>query len=356
MTENNEFKLKFAEFAIFEDRATYLNPSRMFFAYFGCLPNNIFVAEVNQKKVKEWLEREHAALIRKKHSRRTFTPNDKEGVYTDVYYLFENKMLIKVDKWNDVLILYCETSEALANEIVVNIRKFRIHAGPSLYTLVEGGKGLQLTSIKCKKPKLSINAHYNDDFDPVHKKMLKELKSKDKSGLFLLHGAPGTGKSTYIKYIIHYLRKNIIFLPPNIAAKLDSPELVGILIEQPNSVFIIEDAENIISSREQGLNSSISMLLNLTDGILGESLGIQFICTFNTSLKNIDKALLRKGRLKMIYEFKTLAPRKVYSLMTKLGNPLPHMREDMTLADIYNYEDNGITAENKKVIGFSYVK
>jgi ATP-dependent 26S proteasome regulatory subunit len=78
-------------------------------------------------------------------------------------------------------------------------------------------------------------------------------------------------------------------------------------MDNRNSVLVIEDAEELISSREEVRNSNLSMLLNLTDGLLGESVGIQIIVTFNTDVNNIDKALLRKGRLSIIYEFKLLA-------------------------------------------------
>jgi glucose-1-phosphate thymidylyltransferase short form len=78
-------------------------------------------------------------------------------------------------------------------------------------------------------------------------------------------------------------------------------------LNNKNSVFVIEDAEELITSREEVRNSNLSMLLNLTDGLLGESLGIQIIATFNTDVKNIDKALLRKGRLSQIYAFKALS-------------------------------------------------
>lgn len=67
--------------------------------------------------------------------------------------------------------------------------------------------------------------------------------------------------------------------------------------------IVIEDAEDLLVSRDTNHNSGISMLLNLTDGLLGQSLGIQVICTFNTHVSNIDRALLRKGRLIALYEF-----------------------------------------------------
>jgi hypothetical protein len=110
-------------------------------------------------------------------------------------------------------------------------------------------------------------------------------------------------------------------MPPGLAGNLDTPNIVSLLMENANTVFVIEDAEELILSREKSKNSSISMLLNLTDGLLGESLGIQIIATFNTHVSNIGKALLRKGRLIALYEFNVLAAEKSMALLKKLKAP-----------------------------------
>lgn len=123
-----------------------------------------------------------------------------------------------------------------------------------------------------------------------------------------------------------------------------------------NSIIIIEDAEELIVSRDGALNSSISMLLNLTDGLLGACLGIQFICTFNTPLSNIDQALMRKGRLIALYEFKALEPMKAANLIVKLGRSEASSEGAMTLADIYHLDSPGYVAcWESRNIGFSIV-
>ncbi len=128
--------------------------------------------------------------------------------------------------------------------------------------------------------------------------------------------------------------------------------MTSILIDNPNSIFIIEDAEMLIKSRENSEQSNISMLLNLTDGMLGESLGIQILCTFNTNVNNVDKALLRKGRLISLYEFKSLSIPKSKALLNSLGNTTYIVNNEMTLADIYNVDEKGASVDKKQKIGF----
>ena len=129
-------------------------------------------------------------------------------------------------------------------------------------------------------------------------------------------------------------------------------ELTRFLINNKNTVFVIEDAEQLIASRENERNSSLSTLLNLTDGILGECLSIQVIATFNTHVKNIDKALLRKGRLQLMYEFDSLSAEKSNVLLQQLSSDYT-TNEPITLAEIYNYsEENKAESGSPKVIGF----
>lgn len=94
------------------------------------------------------------------------------------------------------------------------------------------------------------------------------------------------------------------------------------------------------------------MLLNLTDGLLGESLGVQIVATFNTDVKNIDKALLRKGRLSNIYEFKPLALVRTNALLNKLNYQIK-VTQPLAVADIFNFEiSNNYEPKLKKAVGF----
>ena len=63
-----------------------------------------------------------------------------------------------------------------------------------------------------------------------------------------------------------------------------NPEFIDLLIDNPNAVLIIEDAENIIMDRKINNNSSVSNLLNISDGLLSDCLNVQIICTFNSAL------------------------------------------------------------------------
>ena len=126
----------------------------------------------------------------------------------------------------------------------------------------------------------------------------------------MLHGLPGTGKTTYIRHLATLIKKQLIFVPFEVAHRISSPDFISFMIDHKESVLIIEDAESLLKTREDGENLSVASLLNLSDGLLSDALHMQLVCTFNTNISRVDKALLRKGRAIARYEFKPLSIEK----------------------------------------------
>jgi len=216
------------------------------------------------------------------------------------------------------------------------------------YYVTSSQHGFESTRLKVKPQEIDFSCQYNDDIP--HQKILDFINS-DESGLIMLHGAPGTGKTTYIRHLMKILpNKHFLVLDSSVFAYITDSSFISLLLSNQNAVIILEDCEAMITERNE--NKNISTLLNLSDGIIGDSFNFKFICTFNTQTKNLDKALLRKGRMKVKYEFKELCEEKVGMLAEKIGVDLK-TDKPMTLADIYNYgEDNG-GCQQETSIGFT---
>lgn len=224
-------------------------------------------------------------------------------------------------------------------------RKYSYAFGIATYT----GNSIYTSHYDYSPKDISIENNYNDDFQKPYEKICEVIEKKNETGLVLMYGEPGTGKSSVIKNLISkYPETEFVFVDGSLLANVPNNLLVSYFIENENTVFILEDCEKVLMSREEGYNPVINTLLNVTDGIIGDVLGIKLICTFNTSLSKIDKALLRKGRLSVKYEFKKLKANKVSKLLGR------EVKEDMNLADIYNIDnENDFSKTEKKKVGFN---
>ena len=204
-------------------------------------------------------------------------------------------------------------------------------------------------------PPMDLEMNYGEDFIKVHETIIERLNKSHDKGIILLHGDPGTGKTSYIKHLTGLITdKDILFIPPSMAEMLSEPTIIPFLMDHKNSILIIEDAERVISDREgNGSPAGVSNILNLTDGILGDCLNIQVVATFNMKREKIDQALLRKGRLIAEHKFEKLSVEETNKLLKYL-NKEEIVEEGMVLADIYNIDVELFKSSNKKTskLGF----
>lgn len=332
----------------------YLDPLKLYMSYYSMVPSTIQSNHLSVDAVLNYMDKHFDGQISNMHSREYATVTFKM-VRNVVVYVLSNQVMVYVETDHFVKILYTSEQEEFSRDLLKALSKFKRkkEKNSKISMVTSGPHGLDTTDLTIPKPKLSFSTHYNEDLKPTHDTIMSFIKQKQQSGLVLLHGEPGTGKSTYIRYLIRSTDKKVIFLPPGLAGNLDAPSFTSFLIENANTVFVIEDAEELITSRESGRNSSISMILNLTDGLLGESLGIKIIATFNTDIRKIDKALLRKGRLIALYEFKKLETERSKILLSTLGHKDVQINHSLSLAEIYNYGQSDILIDPPRPqIGF----
>lgn len=288
-------------------------------------------------------------------------------------------------------VLYGNDDKEALGKFIDAVRQFYVapeEEKNNLFLVAQDMSGFKLNKWHIKEVKdFDSNIQYNNDFAEANTTIKDFLEEDGKSGLLILWGEKGTGKTTYIRHLISsYPGKKFVFIPSNLITMLGDPAFGNFLLSLQNSIIILEDCEAVIRSRKSNSSASaVSLLLNMGDGLMSDDLGIKFICTFNEEVTNIDEALMRKGRLACMYEFKKLKSDKVKMLIPKviadkiaqyeekiteagddsekverLNNKINKLKEvldsdkninDMTLADIYNIEDISFTKEIKK-IGF----
>lgn len=280
-------------------------------------------------------------------------------------YIPSKEVFARIEKSpNESYILYRNGNEAEVEALTELFQKF--YKKPSLppnnvYT-VAYDNCFYLNKLPTKDfSDLDILKNYNDDFLGENDIITKFVQAEDESGLIILHGDKGTGKSTYIRHLISTNpEKKFVYIPANLVNILSQPNFSTFLMTLQNHVIILEDCEEAIKDRKSnGSPAAVSLLLNMTDGLLSDGLGLKFICTFNDDVKNIDSALLRKGRLISKYEFKPLDAEKANVLLEELyGEKFdngeyeisPTTDKALSLADIYHFYEASYEKERRKII------
>ena len=261
----------------------------------------------------------------------------------DLHFFIDPCIHLKYSKENpfhDILCLLCSYKKREIKKNKINI-------------VYREEFGFEKIAFDIKKVNIDINLNYNDDFKEISEYIIKCLNDIKKTGLYILSGETGTGKTYFIRYLASMLKREIIFIPPDMVDHITDPSFIPFLMNNNNSILIIEDAEPALQKRD-GISRSgaISNILNITDGLLSDCLNISIVTTFNTNSKTIDEALLRRGRLVKSYKFEKLEVEKANNLLKKIGADFK-TSEPMTLAEIYNHQENNITKEFlKKKIGF----
>lgn len=337
-------------------------PTDQFFVLiFDVIPSKVINNKFYDLSLIEYLNSKNFVL----NSKIVSTKRKRDNITKSLYVNREKNIIIDIISNNDdmnnnliqIEILYNIFLGEIETQLdfieIVNFERKKKRAN---INLVKNEMGhLDIEEYDLEIPQTNLELNYGSSFLKIHELISQRLNKNNDKGIILLHGDPGTGKTSYIKYLTGIVKeKGVLFIPPSMAEILSEPSIIPFLMEHKNSILIIEDAERVISDREiSGSAAGVSNILNLTDGILGDCLGIQIIATFNMKREKIDSALLRKGRLIVEHKFENLNVEETNNLFKYLNKDYIS-NVPMSLADIYNIDvETYKTEKNKSIkIGF----
>jgi len=202
-----------------------------------------------------------------------------------------------------------------------------------------------------------LGLHYGGGIGEWHRDLVGKLQKRN-TGLAILEGQPGTGKTFYLRHLMGELKEThrFYFIPTSNMGVLSRQDFIGFWADQrrvhANRKFIVilEDSDAALMTRGTDNREQVSAILNLADGMLADFLRLQIICTINCSTADIDPALLRPGRLLCHRVFNRLNYDEAARLAGKLGRKLPQAR-DYSLAEVFaGHDADGVTRPR---IGFA---
>jgi len=291
-----------------------------------------------------------------------FCCEDKNGTISRCYFNYEQNTFCNVHHTSSekyVFFRIITTSKKYLNEFKKIKDLLYEKKKNDISMLTQSKSGYEFTSIgsiNCPLEEKNYTQKVLDGIDHV----VEEFSSEDPNGrLVILSGEAGTGKTYLIKGIIDKMdeKNDFVFLPAKFISEIDGPSLIPLLLqrkynsgyefndydeavekpEKSSLIFIIEDADYCLVSRDMDNVSIISSLLNYTDGIFGSVLDIKIIATTNAHKLKFEKALLRPGRLCKHISVDRLSPEKANEIYKRLTNGDESFTfvEEATLAEIY---------------------
>ena len=161
--------------------------------------------------------------------------------------------------------------------------------------------------------------------------------------ILVLIGPPGTGKSSFIKGLMHHTRKSAtVTFDKDL---LSSDTVFAEFIYGDSTFFVLEDADNLLLPRKDG-NDLMAKFLNVGEGLVKVP-GKKMIFTTNLpNVSDIDPALIRPGRCFDVLQFRNLTGQESDLVRKDLG--ILETGVGGTLTEICN----GVRAQKKSSFGF----
>lgn len=154
------------------------------------------------------------------------------------------------------------------------------------------------------------------------------------ASILLLIGPPGTGKTSFIRGLLQHAGHDAMVSYDPALLQTDVP-LTEFLTSEAD-VFVMEDADAMLTSRESG-NTLMHRLLSVSDGLVTLA-GKKLI--FSTNLDNpqdVDAALLRPGRCFDVLRFRLLDYAQACALAEAAGlAPPPDATRRYSAAEVFH--------------------
>jgi hypothetical protein len=164
--------------------------------------------------------------------------------------------------------------------------------------------------------------------------------------LLLLHGAPGTGKSTALRTLARewraWCQADCVLDAENLFG--DPGYLMDVVLGNDAGddsrwrLLVLEDCDELIQAQAKQLaGQALSRLLNLTDGILGQGRKVLIAITTNEDLYRLHPAVIRPGRCLAQVEVGRFPPAEAARWLRDSGADHQNVAfaSPVTLAELY---------------------
>jgi hypothetical protein len=181
--------------------------------------------------------------------------------------------------------------------------------------------------------------------------------------LVLWHGAPGTGKTTAVRALAGQWRswaefqfitdpEQFLSNPSYLLRTLSDGRRSGGARDRWHILVLEDSGEYLAPDAKQMAGQALSRLLNVCDGVLGQSTRSLVLVTTNEPVGTLHPALARPGRCVAQTEFHELQGEEVEHWWSARGLTSSDVRR-ASLADLYAHADGRAPTKPASSFGFS---
>ncbi len=172
---------------------------------------------------------------------------------------------------------------------------------------------------------------------------------KSSASILLLLGPPGTGKTTFIRGLLQHTNSSAMVSYDS--SLLEKDYIFATFIEGDRNLFIVEDADLFLKSRNEG-NTMMHKFLNVGDGLVTTKNKKMIFSTNLPSLREVDPALIRPGRCFDVLEFRSLNLEEAKKLGKKIDLKIDETKTSFSLAELFHTMQNTNEKTRTRKVGF----
>lgn len=210
----------------------------------------------------------------------------------------------------------------------------------------KGPHGVANQVVYLPEIKTVLRSEFYPDMDEPESFIESYLASE--ASVLLIAGAPGTGKTTFLRHMIakHRLSAHILYDED----LMKSDAIFQDFLFGNGDIMVIEDADTILAPRESDNNKLMARFLNVSDGLI-KLPNKKLIFTTNLSdFAKVDPALTRPGRCFGVLHTRPLNLQEAQAAARVAGLPVPLQKQEYTLAELFNHDASAPTVRR---IGFA---
>lgn len=199
----------------------------------------------------------------------------------------------------------------------------------------------------------TIKNNYEAETFKQLKFLIEEYKASTGGQLIIMSGIPGTGKSYYLRSLLHswqdWCTADYVLDPENLFGGSQGYFADVVLRDSYDEEFqetgddtgkwkliILEDSgELLVPDAKDRVGQALSRLLNLVDGLIGQGLRVLVLITTNEDFDRLHSAVARDGRCAAAIQFNALPRTQAEAWMNGSAPKLPEGKEKFTLAELY---------------------